>query len=54
MQRSEAVKTVDRGLVRSSSENYPDKTFIGRIERGFDFIGYRFTGARPQCREKND
>ena len=20
---------------------HPDKTFIGRIERGFDFLGYR-------------
>ena len=20
----------------------PDKTFIGRIERGFDFLGYHF------------
>lgn len=23
--------------------DYPDKTFIGRIERGFDFLGYRFS-----------
>ena len=23
-------------------EKHPDKTFIGRIERGFDFLGYRF------------
>jgi RNA-directed DNA polymerase len=22
---------------------HPDKTFIGRIERGFDFLGYRFS-----------
>jgi hypothetical protein len=21
---------------------HPDKTFIGRIERGFDFLGYQF------------
>jgi len=21
----------------------PDKTFIGRIERGFDFLGYHFS-----------
>ncbi len=21
---------------------HPDKTFIGRIERGFDFLGYHF------------
>ena len=23
-------------------EKHPDKTFIGRIERGFDFLGYHF------------
>jgi hypothetical protein len=23
-------------------EKHPDKTFIGRIERGFDLLGYRF------------
>ena len=23
-------------------EKHPDKTFIGRIERGFDFLRYRF------------
>ena len=22
---------------------HPDKTFIGRIERGFDFLGYHFS-----------
>ena len=26
-------------------EKHPDKTFIGRIERGFDFLGYRFRPA---------
>jgi RNA-directed DNA polymerase len=26
-------------------EKHPDKTFIGRIERGFDFLGYRFSRA---------
>jgi len=24
-------------------EKHPDKTFSGRIERGFDFLGYHFT-----------
>ena len=23
-------------------EMHPDKTFIGRIEKGFDFLGYHF------------
>ncbi len=22
------------------SEQHPDKTFVGRVERGFDFLGY--------------
>ncbi len=26
-------------------EKHPDKTFIGRIERGFDFLGYHFGPA---------
>lgn len=24
-------------------EQHPDKTFIGRIEKGFDFLGYHFS-----------
>ena len=26
-------------------EKHPDKTFIGRVERGFDFLGYHFSPA---------
>jgi len=26
-------------------EKHPDKTFIGRIERSFDFLGYHFSRA---------
>jgi hypothetical protein len=32
------------GLMRCTG-TAPDKTFIGRIERGFDFLGYHFTRA---------
>jgi hypothetical protein len=28
-----------------SLEKHPDKTFIGRIARGFDFVGYHFSPA---------
>ena len=35
---------------------HPDKTFIGRISRGFDFLGYAFTpaglDAAPQAIER--
>jgi hypothetical protein len=26
-------------------QQHPDKTFIGRVSRGFDFLGYRFSSA---------
>ena len=29
-------------------EQHPDKTFIGRIEKGFDFLGYHFS-REPLC-----
>jgi hypothetical protein len=41
-----AVKTVNGMFNSLGLEKHPDKTFIGRIERGFDFLGYRFS-RRP-------
>ena len=35
-----AVRTVNRVLDNLRVEQHPDKTFIGRAERGFDFLGY--------------
>ncbi len=37
-----AIRTVNETLAALKVEQHPDKTFIGRIERGFDFLGYRF------------
>ena len=37
-----AVKVVNQMLGMLKLEKHPDKTFIGRIERGFDFLGYHF------------
>lgn len=37
-----AVGLVNTILGSLRLEKHPDKTFIGRIERGFDFLGYRF------------
>ena len=37
------VKTLSRELDALQLEKHPDKTFIGGIEKGFDFLGYRFT-----------
>jgi hypothetical protein len=40
-----AVRTVNGVLSSLCVEKHPDKTFIGRIKRGFDFLCYRF-GSR--------
>ncbi len=37
-----AVKAVNGMLGALGLEKHPDKTFIGRIERGLDFLGYHF------------
>jgi hypothetical protein len=38
-----AVKTTNQILSRLNVCKHPDKTFIGRITRGFDFLGFHFT-----------
>jgi RNA-directed DNA polymerase len=38
-----AVKVVNQVLGSLRLEKHPEKTFIGRIERGFDFLGYHFS-----------
>jgi hypothetical protein len=49
----EAIRLVNQTLAELHVEQHPDKTFIGRISRGFDFLGYAFTpaglGAAPQA-----
>ena len=37
------VKTLNRELHALQLEKHPEKTFVGRIEKGFDFLGCRFT-----------
>ena len=37
--RRAAVRIVNETLAELNVEQHPDKTFIGRIERGFDFLG---------------
>ena len=39
----QAIKVVNRTLAKLKLGKHPDKTFIGRIERGFDFLGYHFS-----------
>jgi RNA-directed DNA polymerase len=39
----DAVRTVNYVLGALALAKHPDKTFIGRIKRGFDFLGYHFS-----------
>jgi hypothetical protein len=38
-----AVGVVSRTLSALGLEKHPDKTFIGKLEKGFDFLGYHFS-----------
>ena len=40
-----AVKRASEILNELNVEQHPDKTFVGRISRGFDFLGYDFSPA---------
>lgn len=35
-----AVRIVNQTFAELKLDKYPDKTFIGKIEKGFDFLGY--------------
>ena len=53
-----AVKALNQGLGALRLAKHPGKTFIGRIEKGFDFLGYHFspqglTLAQSRARAKN-
>ncbi|EAQ9101575.1 hypothetical protein DVZ67_24150 [Salmonella enterica subsp. enterica serovar Saintpaul] len=38
-----AIRTLNQHFARSGFEQHPDKTFIGRVEKGFDWMGFWFT-----------
>ena len=38
-----AVRVLNQVLSSLKLEKHPEKTFVGRIERGFDFLGYHFS-----------
>jgi len=50
-----AVKTLNRVFQALGLEKHPQKTFIGRADKGFDFLGFRFspngTGLAPKSIE---
>ena len=39
----QAVREVNQALGALGLKKAPDKTFIGRIEKGLDFLGYHFS-----------
>ena len=38
-----AIKTLNESFTMLKLKQHPDKTFIGRIKKGFDFLGYHFS-----------
>jgi hypothetical protein len=51
-QNRKAVKALNQILNKLKVEKHPDKTFIGKIEHGFDFLGYLFNGKQLTVAEK--
>jgi RNA-directed DNA polymerase len=47
-----AVKRLNEVFNELKVEKYPDKTFIGRIEKGFDFLSYYFSRSGLQLAAK--
>ncbi len=55
-----AIRAVNAVMANLLVTQHPDKTMIGRIARGFDFLGYRFSDERlaltrqtvERCRER--
>jgi hypothetical protein len=52
LSRSDPAET----LAALGLEKHPDKTYIGRVAKGFDFLGYRLSpkglAVAPQTRER--
>lgn len=48
----QVVRQLNRLLSTLELEKHPDKTFIGRIEKGFDFLGYHFSRGPLQLAAK--
>ena len=40
-----AVRVLTQVLASLKLEKHPEKTFIGRVQKGFDFLGYHFSPA---------
>lgn len=44
-----AITTINQHFERCKLKQHPDKTTIGRVVNGFDFLGYQFGFKKPQC-----
>jgi hypothetical protein len=47
-----AIKAVNQVMADLRVEKQPDKTFIGRRSRGFDFLGYWFSPSGLEVAQK--
>ncbi len=47
-----AIKAVNQVMADLLVEKHPDKTFIGRISKGFDFLGYWFSPSGLEVAHK--
>jgi len=48
----EAVRVLNQTLQELKLEKHPDKTYIGKIDKGFDFLGYHFSPDGLSIAEK--
>jgi hypothetical protein len=48
----EAIRVLNQTFSELRLEKHPDKTFIGHIEKGFDFLGYHFSPEGLSIAEK--
>ena len=51
-QNRKVVRQLNQILAQLKVEKHPDKTFIGKIEKGFDFLGYHFSRQPLKVAEK--
>jgi len=51
-QNRKVVRQLNQILGKLKVEKHPDKTFIGKIEKGFDFLGYHFSNEPLKLAEK--
>ena len=49
-----AIRIVNQVLERLMLKNHPDKTSIGRVCVGFDFLGYHLTPAETEMTSASD